>query len=262
MGHDFYRWIFWYGPLWAIILCISAIMAAIYYDIAKQEKRQRRWAIQPPTNNDIEGGTANNQESTAANRNTRERNNGRASPRSTRVSDSVKWQAFWYVGSFLLTWFFLTVVRGMQTAGWGDSIPNWIVLAAVALVPSQGFFNFLIYVKPRYAQHRKEHPEIGRLVAFFRVHPLFVSCKCRQPGHRTPILSYAGGSVSRLNSRIARGLSGLGGTSTPTEAGRSSASNSQEEGDEVSRDAGVVRTNETRDVGVMCNMDAGDVGEF
>ena len=61
----------------------------------------------------------------------------------------------------------------METTGHGDSVPNWMILVGVALIPSQGFFNLLIYIRPRYKQHRKRHPEVGKLVTFFRVDPIF-----------------------------------------------------------------------------------------
>ena len=66
----------------------------------------------------------------------------------------------------------------MQAAGQGDSIPYGMLLVGVTLVPSQRFFNFLIYIRPRYKQHRKRHPEVGKFVTFFQVNPLFTGCNC------------------------------------------------------------------------------------
>mmetsp|Transcript_8269 Transcript_8269/g.14588 ORF Transcript_8269/g.14588 Transcript_8269/m.14588 type:complete len:411 (-) Transcript_8269:221-1453(-) len=171
--HDLFRWLFWFGPLWAIIAIVAVIMSMIYFDIVKQEKKQRRWKgvndQGATTVNSNSGGTHNRE-----NRNLRN-----ITPRrSVRVSDSVKSQAFRYVGSFFLTWIFQTIARGMETAGQGDSVPYWLSLVGVTLLPSQGFFNFLIYIRPRYEQHRKRHPEVGKFVTFFRVNPLFAGCNC------------------------------------------------------------------------------------
>lgn len=230
--HDLFRLCFWYGPIWIIIVMVAAIMLMIYRDLAKQEKRQRRWTQinrprvnrlthlrqEPPTSNQIniprvnrlthlkqklptmspaqaathdanENGTNSNEGSTTSNNVARETNyntdrnevNTRSSRRqsqSHKASDSVKWQAFRYVGSFFLSWFFLTIVRGMQTAGKNDSIPFWVILAAITLVPSQGFLNYIIYISPRYKQYRERHPAVGRFVTFFRINPLFTGCKC------------------------------------------------------------------------------------
>ena len=69
-----------------------------------------------------------------------------------------------------------------------------------------GFFNFLIYVRPRYKLYRKSHPEVGRFAAFVYVNPLYLaSCKLSH--------SFAGRSLgqpshtSKIVSRIARRFS-------------------------------------------------------
>lgn len=174
-----------YGPLWMIIAAITALMSAIFYSLRKQEKRQRRWS-------QVGGVRIDNQNSTR-----------RRSSTSLRASDRVKWQAFWYVGSFFITWTFLTIVRGIQTAGKGEFIPFWVMLIGVTMCPSQGvsisilyinarfsfciiysildqFFNFLIYIRPRYDHYRERHPDIGRIATFFRVNPLFGICQCNR----------------------------------------------------------------------------------
>mmetsp|Transcript_8493 Transcript_8493/g.18471 ORF Transcript_8493/g.18471 Transcript_8493/m.18471 type:complete len:463 (+) Transcript_8493:246-1634(+) len=216
--HDLYRWCFWYGPIWTIIVLVSAIMLMIYRDLKKQEKRQRKWTnrinrlihatleLEPPTtrsrwstrirrlidlrqepptmspaqaaiHDDNEEGTSSNERSTI---NTDRNYESTSTPRnqSPNASDSVKWQSFRYVGSFFLSWVFLTIVRAMQTAGKAGLIPFWVILAAVTLVPVQGFLNYMIYINPRYKQYRKKHPAVGRFVTFFRINPLFNGCKC------------------------------------------------------------------------------------
>lgn len=221
--HNIFRYLFFHGPIWVIIAAISVIMSSIYYDLKKQEKRQRRWGVdrfkqhgsispgqdsatkstaQSATKNSNEDDTNNNKGSTTTNGNRRGITKRKKKSRSTSASDNVKWQAFWYVGSFFLTWFFLTIVRAMETAGQIDLVPYWLTLAGVTLVPIQGFFNFLIYIRPRYDQHRKQYPEVGRFVTFFRVSPLFAGWKCC---HVTPLCTaiYVGlrGLVQRIRNR-------------------------------------------------------------
>mmetsp|Transcript_8492 Transcript_8492/g.18469 ORF Transcript_8492/g.18469 Transcript_8492/m.18469 type:complete len:363 (+) Transcript_8492:2-1090(+) len=229
--YNIFRYFFFHGPIWIIITSIAIIMSSIFYDLKKQEKRQRRWGMgkfkqnacnspgqdsarkgtaQGATNNSNEDGTNKNQGSTATNGMKRKNKS-----RSTRASDNVKSQAFLYVGSFILTWFFLTIVRAMETAGQIDSVPYWLTLAGVTLFPIQGFFNFLIYIRPRYNQHRKQYPEVGRFVTFFRVSPLFAGWKCC---HGTSICAGESvglcGMVQRIRHR---------GDASESDAGRTSS---------------------------------------
>mmetsp|Transcript_44926 Transcript_44926/g.66089 ORF Transcript_44926/g.66089 Transcript_44926/m.66089 type:complete len:425 (+) Transcript_44926:111-1385(+) len=183
--HHLYRWLFWYGPLWTIIIIVTSIMVVITIVVKKQENRQSRWSTfhrsyrvtfigylrnlrksKNEGDDRASGGTTTHQSPDSRNNASR-----------TKISDSVKWQAFWYVLSFFATWVFLTAVRAMQTVGKGGEIPYWVVLMAVTLTPSQGLFNFLVYLRPRYRQHRKKHPDVGRFITFVRIHPFVINTK-------------------------------------------------------------------------------------
>ncbi|KAL7526342.1 hypothetical protein ACHAXR_001436 [Thalassiosira sp. AJA248-18] len=72
--YNMFRWLFFYGPLWANIVGVTAIMSVIYYTIRKQENRQLKWTARwtirsqrNTTNNNVEG--AHNQVSATANSN-------------------------------------------------------------------------------------------------------------------------------------------------------------------------------------------------
>ncbi|KAL7541973.1 hypothetical protein ACHAXR_011392 [Thalassiosira sp. AJA248-18] len=165
--HTIVRLVFWYGPLWSIFIVVALIMSVIYFHIRRQENRQSRWS----------------------------RRGGFQS-----VSDSVRWQAFRYVGAFFLTWIFLTIVRIFNAVN--RTAPFWILLLAFTLMPMQGFLNYLIYIRPRYAKHRKDNPEVGRVKTFFKVNPLFARCKC---------CSCGASAMSTIISSIKRSRTGDGG---------------------------------------------------
>ena len=220
-----------YGPLWVIIVAITVIMASIYWSLVKKEiwlLFQQEASETPAT---AVSNTANDNDNVVLRRSsTREE--------AFSASDEVKIQAFLYVGSFFLTWIFLSVVRGLlQTTGMGpDSIPFWVLLVSVTLCPAQGvsviiwnvpiasksdnklshacflslligahtqsieqLFNYLIYIRPRYNRHRKRNPEVGRLVSFFQVNPLVATFKyCRKSPNP------GGGNASSSNVSIVR----------------------------------------------------------
>mmetsp|Transcript_8892 Transcript_8892/g.13342 ORF Transcript_8892/g.13342 Transcript_8892/m.13342 type:complete len:362 (+) Transcript_8892:86-1171(+) len=145
--HTIVRLVFWYGPLWVIFIVVAVLMSVIYFNIKRQEHRQIRWSQQ---------------------------NIGNGRPKF--VSDSVRWQAFRYVGAFFITWIFLTIVRVCNAVN--VTAPFWVLLLAFTLMPMQGLFNYLIYIRPRYATRRKEFPEVGRIKTFLKVNPLLAGCKC------------------------------------------------------------------------------------
>jgi len=160
---------FWYVPVLSIMLAMAMIMTVIYCSLAKQEDRQRNFRFRGRESLAIEQENRNDGVRGAL-------HNLRRNRRSAGASRSVKWQAFRYVGSFFAAWFFLAVTRFMVWAG--RKPPFALVLASVILSTSQGLLNFWIYIRPRYVEHKKRHPDVGRFVAFFRVNPLFSGCEC------------------------------------------------------------------------------------
>ncbi|KAL7534465.1 hypothetical protein ACHAWF_004842 [Thalassiosira exigua] len=202
--YSLFRWLFWFGPLWGIIALISVIMAVIYFNILRQEHRMRRWRASARFTSDSNAATATANDSGRETSNVRSGNRTSANERVSRnrrsstpsASDTVKWQAFSYVGSLFVTWSFQTINRIVQSTG--AESPGWLLIAAVAFVPSQGIFNLVIYLRPRYKELRKKEPNVGRLVAWIRVHPFFVSCACFE--HIMICMpSFAGPSVGKTS---------------------------------------------------------------
>lgn len=58
------------------------------------------------------------------------------------------WQAIYYVGSFLLAWIFPTVLRIHELTA-PEVYYHWVLLSAL-FVPTQGLWDFLVYMRPRY----------------------------------------------------------------------------------------------------------------
>lgn len=80
--------------------------------------------------------------------------------RRNERSKAVANQGLFYAGTFALVWVFGTIVRAMQLA---NATPPWILIFWFAVMtPSQGFFNFLVYIRPRlikYLEKRKKKRE-------------------------------------------------------------------------------------------------------
>lgn len=80
-------------------------------------------------------------------RRTRKYHSGRTG--RARLSTKVFWQSFWYLLAFYLTW---PVYLALQYA-WagGESFTQYgFILTAGTMVPLQGFWNMLVYIRPRH----------------------------------------------------------------------------------------------------------------
>jgi hypothetical protein len=79
---------------------------------------------------------------------------------SNRISNEVWWQAVFYMGSFLMTWPIYYVANFNVLEQW-DNYSFWI--AVTFLYPLQGFWNAMVYFRPRMFQYvRKQKQERSR----------------------------------------------------------------------------------------------------
>lgn len=117
---DLYRWAFFYVPAWLCILGVTMMMALICKSVFTEEIR------------------------TASLRRISTKKN---------LGEQVAWQALWYVGALYITWVFATTSRIVQVIT--GTIPYPLVVAFVATLPGQGFWNFLAYIRPRYLRYMK-----------------------------------------------------------------------------------------------------------
>jgi hypothetical protein len=79
--------------------------------------------------------------------------------RGSKLVQAVAVQSTLYIGAFLLTAIFPSLVRMFQ-AKWNCTATFYpLTILTVTFFPLQGFWNFLIYMRPRFATARKEHPQ-------------------------------------------------------------------------------------------------------
>jgi len=74
--------------------------------------------------------------------------------RRRKHSKQVAVQGYWYCGAFYLTWLFPTVTRLVQLIA--GKTPYPLILITAMFVPIQGFFNFLVYMHPKYKKVRNQ----------------------------------------------------------------------------------------------------------
>lgn len=79
--------------------------------------------------------------------------------REVAKSKKIAVQGLLYVGAFYITWFFPTMSRITELVAKKNYFP--IQFLDTFLIPLQGFFNFMIYIRPRYIKLRKENEEDG-----------------------------------------------------------------------------------------------------
>merc|ERR1712003_351822 len=109
------------------IILDCVLMSWIYFTVRKQESRLIRFS----TNN----------------RNTKSLRGSRS------TSESVQTQAYFYIGAFLITWFWPTVFQAVLVTK-GTLYYSLLFLTAVS-VPIQGFLNVLVYIRPKYARNKR-----------------------------------------------------------------------------------------------------------
>lgn len=178
------RWAFYYGPLWFMIFLVAFFMTLVYCYVRGLDNKMDRYtstyrkqAARATINfemNDQKSGSDTETDNskrrgrrmsltrTLSKINIETLNEQRRLRRNER-SKAVANQGLFYAGTFALVWLFGTIVRGMQLGGLK---PPWAIIFLFAVfTPSQGFFNFLVYIRPRlikYFDKRKRFRE-GKL---------------------------------------------------------------------------------------------------
>jgi len=135
-----YRWMFYGAELWLAIVLVSINMFLVYRSVARQEASSRRFDMT-------------------------------ASTRSFKHSKRVAMQGYWYCGAFYLAWIFPTITRITQLVV-GDATPFALLFINALFVPIQGFFNFLVYIHPRWPgireSLRRNRSTLGLVRRMFR----------------------------------------------------------------------------------------------
>jgi hypothetical protein len=148
------RWAFFHAELWAIYAFTLVAMFMIYLTIAKQEKALKKYAFRESvtafgesTNRSIEGHSSR-----------------RLRDEHRKRSTNFAVQATFYMVVFFFTWFFpmLQTVFGVSR----DELYYPLILLSSILSSMQGFFNAVIYLRPRWIRSRKQKPQLSRWQIF------------------------------------------------------------------------------------------------
>lgn len=150
--------IFLFIPLSLSVLITSVNMTAVYLKVRRQFAESRRWRIsqralmtQTESTRSAQWGRGRIVESIKKGfRNIKKK---ATEPPQARVclEREMFWQCLLYLGVFYLTWSFLLV---SQLGRFIHNQPLWVCVWLVA--PSQGFFNFLVYIRPTAARNYRE----------------------------------------------------------------------------------------------------------
>ena len=165
---EIYRWAFFFAPLWAAIAYCITCMVLIY----KSGKKRIRESLKS-SSSELAHSSIKSSSDPLPVHETERRSMKHSSQRfSTSVSDSaksqqtnwqksflirtkrVKSQCYMYAAAFFVVWTFPTIARLIQLLG-GNIHPIIGVLAGT-FISIQGFFNALIYFRPRYNQLENE----------------------------------------------------------------------------------------------------------
>lgn len=132
-----YRWAFLYAEVWTIFIFISIAMFMVYLKVLSTERAVDKY-----------------------------RRGANSKEESRKQSRKVANQAMLYVGAFYMTWIFGTVTRLVQLTQDGK-IYFPIIIMMTIFFPLQGFFNCIVYLRPRYMRYTQKHPDqgIGQVVA-------------------------------------------------------------------------------------------------
>jgi len=167
-----FRWLFYYGPLWVMIFLVALFMSLVYTYVRGLDNKMDQYTLSYRQNaartdsgsTEFHGGGQSSGQNIGGRRkslmartfstmNTDTLNEQRRQRRNER-SKAVANQGLFYAGTFALVWVFATIVRAMQLAG---ATPPWTIKFWFAVfTPAQGFFNFLVYIRPRLIQYLEQ----------------------------------------------------------------------------------------------------------
>jgi len=155
---DIFRWVH-YAIIWSAIIGVTVGMYLIYLKVKSFDRREAE---------------ENNEEVARMER-----------------SKKVAIQSALFVGALYLTWSFTTVTRIYQVTT-GNNSTTLLVLMAI-FFPLQGFFNFLVYCRPRYLRCKSRNPNLStRKLLWLALQPEDHTKRRGQPATREGQTPYVG----------------------------------------------------------------------
>ena len=152
-------WIFGGLLIFPTLICLVVNNSLIYRHVRHTVYSARRRSSVPID-------TSNDRNSLSRNRNQQRE----ADSQVRRVQEVAK-QAFLYVFSFSLSYIWTIFLRLMESAGFNaedESSVFFLLVLQALFYPSQGMWNLLVYVRPKYSRSRKDFPYESRFWCFLR----------------------------------------------------------------------------------------------
>ena len=121
-------------------MTVTALMYWVYHSVRQQESAMDKYSNRRPSITKMKS-------------------------RKLAYHKRIAWQAVYYVGAFLVAWFWPTVFQIVIVSA--NIFPWWLLFLTALFVPCQGLLNLIVFVRPRYIQYRQKHPENLFIVAWF-----------------------------------------------------------------------------------------------
>lgn len=170
-----YRWAFFYGPAWTMIVCITVLMLLLYYTVWKQERRMDQFVfgVQPASSNltTARGGKGQQQQQPSATQSNTDNTSAELTPGSKPLRSTIQAQTPSYVLSrrvavqgllytvpFYVTWIFPLAAHALGPTWIGQHGQPLLILVAIFL-PLQGLGNGLVYARPLLLQQWEKRKE-------------------------------------------------------------------------------------------------------
>lgn len=166
------QYVYWIGPISFSTLVSVISLLLIYFHVRLQENRVSRWRINRFNNSSSRRTTSHERMAYSD----RDLDQSGSIPRGSsnlmqpverapghpdrptinrKLSVAVGWQAIWFMIAFCCCWSISIAAVDRAQAEW-DTKGYGLYLAIACLNPLQGFFNMLIYFRPRFVEQKRK----------------------------------------------------------------------------------------------------------
>lgn len=172
-----YRWAFFFAWVWAVCIFTFSAMVMIYWGLRRVESSNNKYTFRPTTQSHSQDADSEDDGECPSNPSGHSRKSFTSSislgvlghhkrkksssreARKRQRSRKFANQAALYVTFFFVTWIFPTVQGSINSfVGTGFS---YLLVLITLIVPLQGFFNALIYLRPRYLKQLKKEKGVS-----------------------------------------------------------------------------------------------------
>ena len=149
-----YQWLFDLIPKWTSILIVTINMVLVYIHVRKQELLSLHWSERSSGLRSNANAVTVSQRSSLSTSEDGRNQSASTRRRSISFSKQIASQSYLYVGALWITWLPVIILRGVQLS---SGVTYYWLLVWVALsIPMHGWWNLLVYLRPRFVQKRRE----------------------------------------------------------------------------------------------------------